>query len=110
MNSCRGFFFLKFLKCEPSNTVCSLLSLLCRVVLCCAVQAAVSPLRAMQDKAYSMLSSRAYVHQYAAYGMQQADFQQCFAVVEDVLAAYGALQSVARCPRERPSPEFRCRV
>jgi len=60
-------------------------------MLCRAMQAAVSPLRAMQDKAYSMLSSRAYVHQYEAYGMQQADFQQCFAVVADVLAAYGAM-------------------
>lgn len=48
-------------------------------------------MRAMQDKAYNMLSAGAYVHQYETYGMQRADFQQCFAVVEDVLAAYGAL-------------------
>ena len=63
----------------------------CCAVLCCAVQASVSPLRAMQDRAYSMLAARAYVHQYEAYGMQRSDFQQCFAVVEDVLAGYAAL-------------------
>lgn len=55
-------------------------------------QAGVLPLRAMQDKAYGMLSARAYVHQYEAHGMQQADFTQAFACVEDVLAAYDAMQ------------------
>lgn len=60
-------------------------------MLCCAVQAGVAPLRAMQDKAYGMLSARAYVHQYEAYGLSQSDISQCFAVVEDVLAAYGAM-------------------
>lgn len=45
----------------------------------------------MQDKAYGMLSARAYVHQYEAYGLQLDDFTQCFAAVEDVLAAYGAM-------------------
>lgn len=56
------------------------------------MQAGVLPLRAMQDKAYGMLSARAYAHQYEAHGMQQADFTQAFAVVEDVLAAYDAMQ------------------
>lgn len=50
-----------------------------------------APLREMQDKAYAMLAARAYVHQYEAYGLTQADFSQAFAVVEDVLGAYAAL-------------------
>jgi hypothetical protein len=68
---------------QPCSALCGVMS--------CAAQASVLPLRAMQDKAYGMLSARAYVHQYEAYGMQQEDFTQCFAVVEDVLASYGAM-------------------
>jgi hypothetical protein len=73
-----------------------LLTVLYHAVLCCAVpcrgvQAGVAPLRAMQDKAYGMLSARAYVHQYEAHGLSCADISQCFAVVEDVLAAYAAM-------------------
>lgn len=62
-------------------------------MLCCVLlsQAGVAPLREMQDKAYAMLAARAYVHQYEAYGLTQADFSQAFAVVEDVLGAYAAL-------------------
>jgi hypothetical protein len=45
----------------------------------------------MLAKAYAMASARAYIHQYEAYGLGQADMQQCFAAVEDVLGAYAAL-------------------
>jgi tubulin delta len=45
----------------------------------------------MQDKAYGMLSARAYVHQYETYGLTLDEFMQSFAVVEDVLGAYGAM-------------------
>lgn len=45
----------------------------------------------MQDKAYAMLSAKAYVHQYEAYGLGQAEFEQCFSVVEEIMAAYASL-------------------
>lgn len=45
----------------------------------------------MLAKAYAMCSARAYVHQYEAYGLGREELQQCFAAVEDVLAAYTAL-------------------
>jgi hypothetical protein len=45
----------------------------------------------MQAKAYSMLSARAYVHQYEACGLALDDFQRCFAGVEDVLGSYSSL-------------------
>lgn len=35
----------------------------------------------MQERAYNMLASRAFVHQYEQYGLQQADFEHCFAQV-----------------------------
>lgn len=50
-----------------------------------------APLHPMQSKAYNMLSARAYVHQYAAYGLEQQEFEQCFSVVEDIMAAYASL-------------------
>jgi hypothetical protein len=55
------------------------------------MQASVSPLRPMQDKAYGMLSARAYLHQYEAYGLNREDLLQAFAAVEDVLGAYAAM-------------------
>lgn len=70
--------------------MCSSL-MVCCAVLCCVLQAGVAPLRAMQDKAYGMLSARAYVHQYETYGLTLDEFMQSFAVVEDVLGAYGAM-------------------
>ncbi|WIA32894.1 hypothetical protein OEZ86_006066 [Tetradesmus obliquus] len=54
-------------------------------------QACVAELQPMLAKAYAMASARAYLHQYEAYGLGEADMQQCFAAVEDVLAAYAAL-------------------
>lgn len=55
------------------------------------MQACVAPLHAMQSKAYAMLSARAYVHQYEAYGLGQQEFEQSFSVVEDIMAAYASL-------------------
>eukprot|EP00882_Tetradesmus_deserticola_P030316 GHRQ01034024.1.p1 GENE.GHRQ01034024.1~~GHRQ01034024.1.p1 ORF type:complete len:212 (+),score=55.68 GHRQ01034024.1:474-1109(+) len=54
-------------------------------------QACVAELQPMLSKAYAMASAKAYLHQYEPYGLGQADMQQCFAAVEDVLAAYAAL-------------------
>lgn len=35
----------------------------------------------VQDRAYSMLASRAFVHQYEKYGLAVQDFETCFAQV-----------------------------
>ncbi len=45
----------------------------------------------LQDRAYSMLASRAFVHQYEKYGLSEQDFQSCFAQVEDIVERYRAL-------------------
>lgn len=45
----------------------------------------------LQDRAYSMLSSRAYVHQYEQYGLTVDDFNACFAHVEEVVERYRLL-------------------
>jgi len=45
----------------------------------------------VQERAYGMLASRAYVHQYEKYGMATRDFQECFAQVEDVVERYRLL-------------------
>ena len=49
------------------------------------------PLRRMQERAYSMLASRAFVHQYEQFGMTLGDFTNCFAAVEDVVERYSLL-------------------
>jgi tubulin delta len=48
-------------------------------------------MRPMLATGYSMLASRAYTHQYEAYGLSADDFQHCFAVAEDVLGSYAGL-------------------
>lgn len=45
----------------------------------------------MQEKAYGMLASRAFVHQYEKYGMGVSDFQECFARIEDIVERYDRL-------------------
>lgn len=54
-------------------------------------QHCVGPMARMLDKAYSMLAARAYIHQYEKYGLGAADFQHCFAHVEELCARYSAL-------------------
>ena len=49
---------------------------------------AVVPAQRMLTRAYSMYASRAYCHQYAAHGLEEADFDAAFARVEDAVAAY----------------------
>ncbi|KXZ56936.1 UNI3 protein [Gonium pectorale] len=49
----------------------------------------VGPIQRMQEKAYGMLESRAFVHQYEKYGMSVSDFQACFARIEDIAQRYG---------------------
>uniref|UniRef100_A0A7S3QX23 Tubulin delta chain n=1 Tax=Dunaliella tertiolecta TaxID=3047 RepID=A0A7S3QX23_DUNTE len=55
-------------------------------------QSCVAPIEHMQERAYSMLSSRAYVHQYEKYGMTAHDFHECFAQVEEIAERYRLLQ------------------
>jgi len=45
----------------------------------------------VQERAYSMLASRAYIHQYEKYGMALHDFQECFAQVEEIMERYRTL-------------------
>jgi hypothetical protein len=54
-------------------------------------QAAVAPLGRMQERGYRLASSRAYLHQYAAHGLEEGQLLAAFAGVEDTLAAYAAL-------------------
>ncbi|KAG1674578.1 hypothetical protein FOA52_001827 [Chlamydomonas sp. UWO 241] len=54
-------------------------------------QAPLGPITRMQEAAYAMLASRAFVHQYEAYGLGVADFQGCFAHVEEIAARYASL-------------------
>lgn len=54
-------------------------------------QATVAPLRRMQDAGYRMAASRAFLHQYEAHGLEEAQLLAGFAAVEDTLAAYEAL-------------------
>ncbi|EFJ48639.1 delta tubulin [Volvox carteri f. nagariensis] len=48
----------------------------------------VGPIERMQECAYGMLASRAFVHQYEAYGMSISDFTACFARIEDIAQRY----------------------
>eukprot|EP00197_Chlamydomonas_leiostraca_P006227 CAMPEP_0202860978 /NCGR_PEP_ID=MMETSP1391-20130828/2530_1 /ASSEMBLY_ACC=CAM_ASM_000867 /TAXON_ID=1034604 /ORGANISM="Chlamydomonas leiostraca, Strain SAG 11-49" /LENGTH=63 /DNA_ID=CAMNT_0049540277 /DNA_START=34 /DNA_END=225 /DNA_ORIENTATION=+ len=51
-------------------------------------QGCVGPMTQMLDRAYSMLASRAYVHQYEQYGLTVDDFQACFAHMEEIVERY----------------------
>jgi hypothetical protein len=54
-------------------------------------QACVAPLRRMQDRGYRLASSRAYLHQYEAHGLEEGQLLAAFAGIEDTLGAYAAL-------------------
>jgi tubulin delta len=43
------------------------------------------------DRAWRMFASRAFVHQYVAHGLQEEDFIDCFATLEQILADYKRL-------------------
>eukprot|EP00798_Chlamydomonas_sp_ICE-L_P011290 gene11290-18926_t len=51
-------------------------------------QSCVSPMERMLQRAVSMLASRAFVHQYEKYGMDEQDFLSCFSHVEDMVQRY----------------------
>lgn len=52
---------------------------------------ALPKLDSIVQKAWDMFSSRAYVHQYRNYGMEEDDFIDCFAALERVLDNYSKL-------------------
>ncbi len=53
---------------------------------------AAAPAQRMLHRAYAMYASRAYCHQYAAHGLEEAHFDAAFARVEDAVAAYASLR------------------
>ena len=54
-------------------------------------QSCIGPISAMQERAYQMFASRAYVHQYESFGLGQEEFKSCFAHIEEVLQRYEML-------------------
>ena len=51
----------------------------------------VSAIGRMLARAYQMKDAGAYLHQYAEHGVGLGEFEEAFARVEDVLAAYRTL-------------------
>ena len=45
----------------------------------------------MQERGYRMACARAFLHQYEAHGLEEAQLLGCFAAIEDTLARYAAL-------------------
>ncbi|GMH35482.1 hypothetical protein BSKO_03350 [Bryopsis sp. KO-2023] len=54
-------------------------------------QAALVPVVRSKERAWRMFRSRAFVHQYERYGVEAADFQIAFSMLEDIIASYIAL-------------------
>ncbi len=50
-----------------------------------------APLHRMQEAGYRMFSSRAFLHQYQAHGLEEAALLASFASIEDTLACYAGL-------------------
>ena len=53
--------------------------------------ASVQPLNRIIDKAWTMFSTRAYVHQYLKHGLTEEDFLDSFVSLEKVVASYNNL-------------------
>lgn len=54
-------------------------------------QLLVKPLDMIVGKAWNMFSSKAFIHQYTKFGMEEEDFLDSFALLEQVVASYGSL-------------------
>lgn len=48
-------------------------------------------IRSTLDKAYKMFDAGAYLHQYKQFGLEQQDFDSCFARCEETYAAYDSM-------------------
>ena len=57
-------------------------------------QSPVAMLDHVIEKAWSMFSSRAYVNQYLRHGMEEEQFLDCFAFMEQILANYKHLSAI----------------
>ena len=51
-------------------------------------QSPVPILERVVSKAWSMFASRAYIHQYLKHGLEEEDFMDSFACLEQVLSSY----------------------
>nr|XP_060612772.1 tubulin delta chain [Anolis sagrei ordinatus] len=49
------------------------------------------PLDSVVGKAWKMFASKAYIHQYTKFGLDEDDFLDCFTTLEQVIASYGSL-------------------
>ncbi|XP_063002433.1 tubulin delta chain [Elgaria multicarinata webbii] len=54
-------------------------------------QCLLKPLDAVVGKAWKMFASKAYVHQYTNFGIEDDDFLDCFTTLEQVIASYNSL-------------------
>ncbi|XP_051014170.1 tubulin delta chain isoform X1 [Acomys russatus] len=54
-------------------------------------QLLVKPLDTIVGKAWNMFASKAYIHQYTKFGMEEEDFLDSFTLLEQVVASYGNL-------------------
>ncbi|KAG8122645.1 hypothetical protein E2320_018124 [Naja naja] len=50
-----------------------------------------SPLNSLVGKAWKMFASKAYIHQYSKFGIEEDDFLGCFTTLEQVIASYSSL-------------------
>uniref|UniRef100_A0A4X1SRZ4 Tubulin delta chain n=2 Tax=Sus scrofa TaxID=9823 RepID=A0A4X1SRZ4_PIG len=48
----------------------------------------VKPLDVIVGKAWNMFASKAYIHQYTKYGIEEEDFLESFTLLEQVIASY----------------------
>ncbi|XP_065896655.1 tubulin delta chain-like [Dysidea avara] len=55
-------------------------------------QGIVLPLNTLCQKSWDMFASRAYLHQYARYGISEEDMLECFVSIEQVLKNYASLK------------------
>ena len=51
-------------------------------------QSPVTSLDTIVEKAWTMFSSKAYIHQYLKHGLVEDDFMDCFAALEQVVDSY----------------------
>ncbi|XP_054858058.1 tubulin delta chain isoform X2 [Eublepharis macularius] len=49
------------------------------------------PLDGVVAKAWKMFASKAYVHRYTKFGIEEEDFLDCFTTLEQVIASYSSL-------------------
>jgi hypothetical protein len=58
-------------------------------------QTVVPPLMRAVSRSYEMMGAKAYLHQYATYGIGEDDFRHSLATVEHSIAAYQQLRQPA---------------